>query len=157
VRHRLHDRVPGWQKRSSRNLLILSIDDHDRPLRLDGGGTRQGIQTVSSGGHECSLDRVISSQTALNAFCFLDAESALVGARNSEARWRTGDPRRPIDAVQVSVKDNIAATGMPTRFGSCALTDDQIWRPDSPSVARLLEAGPIKGCQSDRKYHPRCS
>ena len=85
------------------------------------------------------LDRAISSQTALNAFCFLDAESALVAARNSEARWRGGDPRSSIDGVQVSVKDNIATAGMPTRFGSRALTDDQIWRPDSPSVARCDE------------------
>jgi aspartyl-tRNA(Asn)/glutamyl-tRNA(Gln) amidotransferase subunit A len=89
------------------------------------------------------LDRAISSQTALNAFCFLDADSALVAARSSEARWRGGDPRSPIDGVQVSVKDNIATAGMPTRFGSRALTDDQIWRPDSPSVARLREAGAI--------------
>jgi aspartyl-tRNA(Asn)/glutamyl-tRNA(Gln) amidotransferase subunit A len=92
---------------------------------------------------QCILERAERSAGTVNAFCFLNAESALSSARQSEARWRDGTSKSPLDGVPVSIKDNISTTGMPTRFGSRALTDRQIWQPDSPSVARLREAGAV--------------
>jgi aspartyl-tRNA(Asn)/glutamyl-tRNA(Gln) amidotransferase subunit A len=89
------------------------------------------------------LDRAERSAKSLNAFCFIDSEPAISCARESEARWRKGAARSPLDGIPVSVKDNVATTGMPTRFGSRALTADQIWPHDSPAVARLREAGAV--------------
>ena len=92
---------------------------------------------------KCILERAERSARTLNAFCFLDADSALSSALESEVRWRGGTPKGLLDGVPISIKDNISATGMPTRFGSRALTDQQIWQRDSPSVAQLREAGAV--------------
>jgi aspartyl-tRNA(Asn)/glutamyl-tRNA(Gln) amidotransferase subunit A len=98
------------------------------------------------------LERSESAGKTLNAFCCFDEKSALASAQASEKRWREGTPKSPLDGVPVSVKDNIATDGMPTRFGSAALPDDQTHLPDSPSVARLREAGAVifsKTCLPD--------
>lgn len=83
------------------------------------------------------------SQATLNAFVLLDPATALAAARRSEERWRAGTPLSSLDGVPVSVKDNIYAEGAPTRFGSLAIAPADTIGPDSPSVARLREAGAL--------------
>jgi len=89
------------------------------------------------------LDRAEAMQASLNAFACLDRTGALAAAAQSEKRWRSGAPLGPLDGIPVSIKDNIYASGMPTRFGSHAIAEADSAGPDSPSVARLREAGAI--------------
>jgi len=88
------------------------------------------------------LDRIDRHNGAVNAWCHLDAEGALRGARESEARWMAGTPKGLADGVPVGIKDNILVAGMPARFGS-RLTSSDPAPHDGPSVARLREQGAI--------------
>lgn len=84
-----------------------------------------------------------ASQAMLNAFIVIDRHAALASARESEKRWRAGAPLGPLDGVPVSIKDNIYTEQWPTRFGSTAIAEADTQAPDSPSVARLREAGTV--------------
>ncbi|MCI3179586.1 amidase [Caulobacter sp. CCUG 60055] len=90
---------------------------------------------------EAALDAAEATQDTLNAFVFIDREGALRAAAESEMRWRAGSPLSPLDGAPVSVKDNIHVEGLPTSYGSLATTEEKRWGPDSPSVARMREAG----------------
>lgn len=79
----------------------------------------------------------------LNAFCFMNKDSALQQARASEARWRAGKALSTLDGVPVSIKDNLGTDDMPTRFGSLAVSPERVQLPDSPSVRRLRDAGAV--------------
>ncbi len=84
----------------------------------------------------------IGQARAFNAFVSVDADGALSGARDSEARWRCGAPIGRVDGVPATIKDNIWVRGMPTLKGS--KTVDRIPAPeDAPAVARLREQGAI--------------
>ncbi|MFM0487410.1 amidase family protein [Paraburkholderia graminis] len=87
------------------------------------------------------LHRVQQLDPAVNAFCQI-AGDALDMARESEARWHRKRPLGPLDGVPFTIKDNVAVSGLPTRYGSCA-TDDVPATHDSPCVARLRESGAI--------------
>ncbi|MEO3712780.1 amidase family protein [Roseateles flavus] len=79
----------------------------------------------------------------LNAFCFMNRESALLQARASEARWRAGKALSTLDGIPVSIKDNLGTDDMPTRFGSLAVSPERMQLPDSPAVRRLRDAGAV--------------
>ena len=51
------------------------------------------------------LARIEAMNAKLNAFCVVDAERALLAARESETRWTLGAPEGLLDGVPVSVKD----------------------------------------------------
>ena len=89
------------------------------------------------------LARIASRNPALNAFCVVDAESALESARASEARWHSGAPSDCIDGVPVSIKDLILTKGWPTLRGSRTVEPKQPWDVDAPATARLREAGAV--------------
>lgn len=89
------------------------------------------------------LDRAERSQPVLNAFCLLDRDAAMAGARASEARWQRGEPMGLLDGVPVSIKDIILTRGWPTRRGSLTIPADQPWPEDGPCVARLREHGAV--------------
>ena len=91
---------------------------------------------------QATLARIERFDPIVNAYCHLDAEGALLAARESEARWRGGNPKGLVDGVPVGVKDNIHVAGMPSRFGS-KLTPDAPQKIDAPAVARLEEQGAI--------------
>src|SRR4051812_18293775 len=55
------------------------------------------------------LARIDRMNPVLNAFCVVDAESALRAAAASEARWQRGQPQGDLDGVPVSIKDLILA------------------------------------------------
>ena len=89
------------------------------------------------------LARVAELNPVLNAFCLVDADSALASARASEARWHQGAPADILDGVPVSIKDLILTKGWPTLRGSRTVDPKQAWDVDAPVVARLREAGAV--------------
>lgn len=90
---------------------------------------------------QACLDRVAEVDPALNAFVLVDHAGALAAARASEARWRSGEQRGPLDGVPATVKDLPQVAGWPTRKGSPHTDPDAPASVDSPVVARLRESG----------------
>ena len=89
------------------------------------------------------LARVEALNPVLNCFCFLDPESALASARESEARWMKGEPRGLVDGVPTSIKDLLYTKGWPTLRGSKTIDPKGPWNDDAPVVARLREHGAV--------------
>ncbi len=89
------------------------------------------------------LERIDALNPTLNVFCLVDADTALASARESEARWRRGEPMGALDGVPTSIKDLILTRGWPTRRGSFTVDPDQPWDVDAPATARLREAGAV--------------
>jgi aspartyl-tRNA(Asn)/glutamyl-tRNA(Gln) amidotransferase subunit A len=89
------------------------------------------------------LDRLDRLQPRLNAFSIVDRAGALSAARQSEQRWRRGEPIGPLDGVPVTIKDLMPMRGFPTLRGSHLVDRDQDWSEDAPAVARLREAGAV--------------
>src|SRR3954468_7828809 len=90
-----------------------------------------------------TLARLERYEGALNAFVLYDPDSAMAAARDSEARWRRGEPRGLLDGVPVALKDTVLTKGWPRLVGSRTIDPNQEWREDSPVVARLREAGAL--------------
>src|SRR6185369_7566263 len=57
------------------------------------------------------LERIEKLNPILNAFCFLDRESALKAAKKSEKRWRKNKPKGLLDGVPASIKDLLLTKG----------------------------------------------
>ena len=89
------------------------------------------------------LARVEALNPVLNCFCFLDPESALASARESETRWMKGEPRGLVDGVPTSIKDLLYTKGWPTLRGSKTIDPKGPWNDDAPVVARLREHGAV--------------
>ena len=89
------------------------------------------------------LARIERADPAVNAYILVDAEQARASARESERRWRAGEPRGPFDGVPVSVKDVLLMRGHPTLRGSTTTDPQGPWEEDAPSVARLREQGAV--------------
>ncbi len=93
------------------------------------------------------LSRIDRFNPQINAFCWVDAPSALASARESEARWQAhrsaGAPVGELDGVPTSIKDLILTRGWPTLRGSRTIDPQQPWEVDAPATARLREAGAV--------------
>jgi aspartyl-tRNA(Asn)/glutamyl-tRNA(Gln) amidotransferase subunit A len=89
------------------------------------------------------LDRIEKLNPVLNAFCFLDSSSSMRSAKQSETRWRKGEPKGLLDGVPVSIKDLIVTRGWPTLRGSKTVDPKGPWNDDAPCVARLREHGAV--------------
>ncbi|MFI0405850.1 amidase [Actinomadura sp. 3N508] len=90
-----------------------------------------------------ALAAIEERDAELNAFVLVDADAALQSAAESEARWSTGTQRGPADGVPTSVKDLERTRGWPTLRGTWLADAAGPWPEDSPSVARLREAGAV--------------
>ncbi|MCC5477381.1 amidase [Streptomyces barringtoniae] len=90
-----------------------------------------------------ALERARSIQPEVNAFVRLTEEDALTRARESEERWRRGEPAGLLDGVPVTVKDILLLRGHPTLRGSKTISEQGRWDEDAPSVARLREHGAV--------------
>ena len=90
-----------------------------------------------------TLRRLERHEAAVNAFVLYDPESAMAGARASEARWRRGEPQGLLDGVPVAIKDTQLTRGWPRRVGSRTVDPDQPWAEDAPSTARLRAQGAV--------------
>jgi aspartyl-tRNA(Asn)/glutamyl-tRNA(Gln) amidotransferase subunit A len=89
------------------------------------------------------INNIDTYNPVLNAFCWLAAEAAMKAAKESEARYHKGAPLSPLDGVTATVKDLSVTRGWPTRRGSLAISAGLPWTEDSPSVARMREAGAV--------------
>ncbi|MGW7819125.1 amidase [Streptomyces puniciscabiei] len=90
-----------------------------------------------------ALERARRIQPEVNPFVRLTEEDALVRARESEERWRRGEPAGLLDGVPVTVKDILLLRGHPTLRGSRTISEQGAWDEDAPSVARLREHGAV--------------
>ncbi len=87
------------------------------------------------------LARIEAWEPRLNALYAFDPASARIAARDSEARWRSGNARA-LDGVPVTIKENIATRGVPIPLGTAA-RDLTPASDDAPPAARLREAGAV--------------
>jgi aspartyl-tRNA(Asn)/glutamyl-tRNA(Gln) amidotransferase subunit A len=90
-----------------------------------------------------TLERIGKLNPVLNAFCFLDPDSSLKAAKQSEKRWLKGTPQGLLDGVPASIKDLIVTRGWPTLRGSRTTDPKGPWNDDAPAVARLREHGAV--------------
>lgn len=92
-----------------------------------------------------TLARLERVDPILNAFVLVDTDAGFAAARASEERWlahrRDGSPVGAVEGVPTTIKDILWTRGWPTLRGSRAITPDQPWEEDAPSVARLRAAG----------------
>ena len=89
------------------------------------------------------LRHIAEVNPRLNALFLTDADGALAAARESERRWRRGEPKGLVDGVPVTLKDSIRVAGMPAPIGTAALADQPHEPVDSPVTARLREHGAV--------------
>src|SRR5699024_12049662 len=86
------------------------------------------------------LDRVQSTDKALNAFVHVDAEGALATARQGDTRRAAGQELPRLAGVPIAIKDIVTTAGMPTTCGSRML---QEWI--SPYDATIIERIKARG------------
>jgi aspartyl-tRNA(Asn)/glutamyl-tRNA(Gln) amidotransferase subunit A len=91
---------------------------------------------------EGCLKRIEEHNTAINAFTFIDKDSARRSAAESNTRWRKGEARGALDGVPFTVKDNLMVSGYPFRRGSL-VTPERPVSENAPIVARCREAGAV--------------
>ncbi|MDG7011147.1 MAG: Asp-tRNA(Asn)/Glu-tRNA(Gln) amidotransferase subunit GatA [Nitrososphaerota archaeon] len=115
----------------------------------DGPWTAEGLARAYSAGTATpssvvreQLKRIGTLNPALNAFITVLADSALRSAEESDRRYRSGNPRGPLDGVPVAVKDMIYIQGVKCTAGSKILADN-VAPYDAPVVARLKSAGAV--------------
>ncbi|MDC0609783.1 amidase [Vibrio sp.] len=89
------------------------------------------------------LQRSKELNPILNALYDIQEEKAIAEAIESEARWKAGQPKGPLDGVPAVVKDSIDVAGMRMFRGVKARYDIEPSTEDSPPAARLIEAGAI--------------
>lgn len=91
---------------------------------------------------QAALARIEHCEPKLNAMYRIHRDAALQAARESEARWRAGSARSPIDGVPVTIKENLYTAGDPAPIG-VATGDLTPKSADSPVAARLRGAGAV--------------
>ena len=68
------------------------------------------------------IDRIKDIDDKVNAYVFIDEESALQQAKDSETRWINGSQKSPIDGVPAAIKDLLYTKGWPTPVSYTHLT-----------------------------------
>ena len=86
------------------------------------------------------LDRIGEVNPALGAVIAVSPD-VLDQAAASDAAWRAGQPRGPLEGIPVLVKDNVQVSGAPATAGSPALLAAR--PPDAFIVSRLRAAGAV--------------
>jgi aspartyl-tRNA(Asn)/glutamyl-tRNA(Gln) amidotransferase subunit A len=89
------------------------------------------------------LARIDTQNALTNSYCLVGDTDALASARQSEQRWRAGEPAGLLDGVPVSVKDLLLTSGWPTLRGSLTIDPAGPWTVDAPAVARVREHGAV--------------
>jgi aspartyl-tRNA(Asn)/glutamyl-tRNA(Gln) amidotransferase subunit A len=92
---------------------------------------------------EAALERIRRHDPQVNAFCLVDADAALAAAKESEDRFRRGEPAGALDGVPISIKDILLTRGWPTLRGSRTVDPTGPWDVDGPHVARVREQGAV--------------
>ncbi|MFK0334758.1 amidase [Rhizobium sp. NPDC090275] len=91
---------------------------------------------------EATLTRAEEVHADFNAFTAIDRDGALLAAKASAKRWKSGAPLSPIDGVPTTIKDIVQFHGGDIRYGSL-VTGDISDLDDAPSVGRLRQAGAV--------------
>jgi aspartyl-tRNA(Asn)/glutamyl-tRNA(Gln) amidotransferase subunit A len=86
--------------------------------------------------------RIDAVESILNGLYAPDPRAAQAAARDSERRWRAGQPLGPLDGVPATVKENIATPGVPVPLGTAG-TELVPALADAPAAARLRESGAV--------------
>jgi aspartyl-tRNA(Asn)/glutamyl-tRNA(Gln) amidotransferase subunit A len=89
-----------------------------------------------------ALARLARFEPDVNAFTIVDADGAMVAARQSEARWAKGEPMGEADGILATVKSNVARKGWHMRRGSTTIGYAAMGY-DAPVIAHLRKAGCI--------------
>ncbi len=109
-------------------------------MRLHDRYTRGDVSPVDVA--QAQLDATDRLNPGVNAFVLVDQAATLDMARASEARYRRGEARGPLDGVPITIKDTLNVAGWPTRRGSRTTSDARVPR-DAVSIARLRAAGAV--------------
>jgi aspartyl-tRNA(Asn)/glutamyl-tRNA(Gln) amidotransferase subunit A len=88
------------------------------------------------------LRRIEAWEPKLKALYAPDFEGARQAAKASEKRWQAGTPQGALDGVPITIKENIATTGVPVPLGTAASAMTPA-AADAPPAARVREAGAI--------------
>lgn len=91
---------------------------------------------------EDHLARIEAFEPRVNAFVHRDARATRAMAQASEARWRAKAPLSPLDGVPMTIKDNLAVAGWPSRRGS-AVSSAEPEVQDCPVAGKLRSAGAV--------------
>ncbi|NIA68522.1 amidase [Pelagibius litoralis] len=94
---------------------------------------------------EAMLSRIERVNPIINAFHYVQADTALDAARASESRWANGKPQGLLDGVPTAIKDVLMMKGLPIYRGSAANNAEELGPAESnaPCVERLIEHGAI--------------
>ena len=92
--------------------------------------------------HDAVQAVIEAREPLLNAFWVRDPEASREAAQTSEARWAGGGPIGPIDGVPVTLKENIARTGVPMPAGNAGV-QPVVPEIDAPITARTVESGGV--------------
>src|SRR5688572_11182048 len=87
------------------------------------------------------LQRIERLEPSIQAWSYLDIESARKEAAELSAEWAAGKLRGPLHGIPVGVKDEFHVKGMPT--GMRGLSNPEPEKQDATVVARLRAAGAI--------------
>ncbi len=88
------------------------------------------------------LTHIAAWEPHIKALYAFDPDGARATARASTERWQKGEPMGPLDGVPVTIKENIATSGVPVPLGA-ATTKLVPAAADAPPAARLREAGAV--------------
>lgn len=86
------------------------------------------------------LERIERYNPVVNAYCLVDEDVTLAAARESEARWRRGEPIGLVDGVPTAIKDVFMTRGWFNRKASHTIPDTPA-EHDAPAVAALRRNG----------------
>jgi aspartyl-tRNA(Asn)/glutamyl-tRNA(Gln) amidotransferase subunit A len=112
-----------------------------RPIHELSAAYRRGDLTPTAVAEDY-LARIGALDGQVGAYLTVVREQALAAARESEARWRAGAPRGPLDGAPIALKDVLCTTGVRTTAGSKML--ERFVPPyDATTVERLRAAGAV--------------
>lgn len=118
----------------SLDLLALSATDAARLIRTRQLSPVEYVKAI--------LDAIERSQSVINAFTVVTAESALATARIAEGAAMSGAALGPLHGLPVSIKDLVDTAGVETFYGS-AVHKGHVPTRDATTVKRLKAAGGI--------------
>ena len=91
---------------------------------------------------DAALNHIAATDSQVNAFLSVQADTARARAAEADTRYRDGRPLGPLDGIPVGVKDNMNLAGTPTTCASRIL--DPYPAPyTGTAVQQLLDAGAI--------------
>jgi aspartyl-tRNA(Asn)/glutamyl-tRNA(Gln) amidotransferase subunit A len=115
-------------------LLALSVAQLGEGLRA-GRFTSEDITRAA-------LERIAGADGAIHAFVRVEADAALVAARQADAELRAGNDRSPLHGIPYATKDIYDVTGLPTTCHSY-LRLDHVAKADAAVTQRLRAGGAV--------------